>query len=114
MHLPDTRFYRELQFRLFIAHYRTKFVEQQNKPEIVIHFNQTKSGVDNLDHLVRMYSCRRATHRWPMNMFYNLLDVAACAAFILWISQNLEWESCKKQKRRLFLRDVANELILPE
>ena len=28
-----------------------------NKPEIIEYYNQTKSGVDNLDHLTRIYSC---------------------------------------------------------
>jgi len=34
-------------------------VNDINKPEIVIHYKNTESGVDNLDHLVGLYSCKR-------------------------------------------------------
>ena len=33
------------------------------KPEIVTHYNATKSGVDNLDHLVGVYTCKRKIRR---------------------------------------------------
>ena len=48
-----------------------------------------------------------------MNMFYNMVDVAAIASFVLWIEQNGDRDG-KKQKRRLFLRDLANMLVLPQ
>ena len=87
--------------------------EQENKPEIILHYNETKSGVDNLDHLIRLYSCKRATSRWPMNMFYNMIDVASIAAFVLWLEQS-DWGVGKKQRRRLFLRELGNMLVLPQ
>ena len=31
----------------------------QQKPEIVLHYNKTKSGVDNMDHLATIFSCKR-------------------------------------------------------
>jgi len=58
------------------------------KPEIILHYNSTKSGVDNLDHLATMYTSRRKVNRWPMVLFLNTVDVAAIAAFILWLSVN--------------------------
>ena len=33
------------------------------KPEIIEYYNQAKSGVDNLDHLARIYFCKRKSRR---------------------------------------------------
>lgn len=34
------------------------------KPSMVLHYNQTRGGVDNLDKVAGTYSCRRKTSRW--------------------------------------------------
>lgn len=39
-------------------HTKTTSAEDDGKPEIILHYNETKSGVDNLDHLVGIYSCK--------------------------------------------------------
>lgn len=49
-------------------------VTNKKKPAIIMHYNATKSGVDNLDHLVSLYSCKRKTNRWPMTMLFNIID----------------------------------------
>ena len=56
-----------------------------NKPDIILHYNNTKSGVDNLDHLTRLYTCKRKIKRWPMTIFFNIVDCAAVAAYVIWI-----------------------------
>ena len=50
-------------------------VDDKNKPEIITYYNNTKSGVDILDKLVRTYSCKRVTARWTQRpyIFYNCL-----------------------------------------
>jgi len=65
------------------------------KPEIILHYNSTKSGVDNLDHLATMYTSRRKVNRWPMVLFSNTVDVAATVAFILWLSVNPTWKESR-------------------
>ncbi|XP_072562559.1 uncharacterized protein [Paramormyrops kingsleyae] len=54
---------------------------------------------------VRMYSVRAATRRWPVAVFYNMLDLAAVNAYVL-------YKACTgwKGKRRLFLSLLAKEL----
>ena len=59
--------------------------EKDHKPEIIMHHNATKSGVDVLDKLVREYICMRSTRHWPLKLFLNLIDVAAVTAFVLWM-----------------------------
>ncbi|KAI3372472.1 hypothetical protein L3Q82_022962, partial [Scortum barcoo] len=54
------------------------------KPIIILDYNKNKGGVDNLDKLTASYTCQRMTRRWPMVVFYNILDVSAYNAFVLW------------------------------
>ena len=35
-------------------------------------------------------STKRMTRRWPMTIFYNMVDVSAHNALIVWIALNLE------------------------
>ena len=84
----------------------------QQKPEIVLHYNKTKSGVDNMDHLATIFSCKRKTNRWPMVHFYNMLDVVGVAAFVIRISLNPDWSlNDRRGWRRKFLKQLGQELI---
>ncbi|KAJ8394926.1 hypothetical protein AAFF_G00040490 [Aldrovandia affinis] len=38
----------------------------KKKPEMIQYYNKTKGGVDTMDQMVRTYSCKRRTRRWPM------------------------------------------------
>jgi len=58
---------------------------------MIVDYNETKGAVDTLDQLVGIYTCKRKTSRWPMIVFYNLLDISAYNAYILWTSINIEW-----------------------
>ncbi|XP_068675495.1 piggyBac transposable element-derived protein 4-like [Montipora foliosa] len=82
------------------------------KPEIILY--STKSGVDNLDHLATMYTSRRKVNRWPVALFGNVVDVGAVAAFIIWIGNFPQWKISEgKRRRRLFLSELANQLVMP-
>lgn len=43
----------------------------KKKPEVILDYNKTKSGVDTMDQMTRAYSVRRMTRRWPMTVFYK-------------------------------------------
>ena len=58
-------------------------IAESGKPEIVEFYNKTKAGVDALDQKVRHYTTYRETHRWPLAVFYNILDILAYNAYIL-------------------------------
>ena len=84
------------------------------KPEIFLYYNSTKSGVDNLDHLATMYTCRRKVNRWPVALFGNVVDVGAVAAFIIWMGNFPQWKISEgKRRRRPFLSELANQLVMP-
>ncbi|XP_032364125.1 LOW QUALITY PROTEIN: piggyBac transposable element-derived protein 4-like [Etheostoma spectabile] len=86
---------------------------RQAKPDIILHYNHTKGGVDNLDKLVGTYSCRRKTARWPLAVFHNILDVSAYNAFVLWRELRPEWMRGKLNKRRAFLEQLGRALVNP-
>ncbi|XP_031760244.1 piggyBac transposable element-derived protein 3-like [Xenopus tropicalis] len=78
---------------------------RKRKPNTITDYNHMKCGVDVLDQMARMYSVRAATRRWPVAVYYNMLDLAAVNAYIL-------YKACTgwTGKRRLFLSLLAKEL----
>ncbi|XP_017288685.1 uncharacterized protein LOC108245934 isoform X2 [Kryptolebias marmoratus] len=77
----------------------------KRKPNTVTQYNETKCGVDAMDQMVREYSVRAGTRRWPVAVFYNMVDMAAQNAHVL-------YEACTGvQERRVdFLVELAKEL----
>jgi len=84
--------------------------DDKNKPEIITYYNNTKSGVDILDKLVRTYSCKRATARWTVAFFSIWWTLLAYNALVLWITMNPDWHLGKSYARRLFLRELGMSL----
>lgn len=89
----------------------TTDASQNSKPEIILHYNDTKSGVDNLDHLSRLYTCKRKIKRWPMTIFFNVVDCAAVAAYVVWTAAYPDWNANKRYRRRLFLNELGFAMV---
>ncbi|KAJ4442327.1 hypothetical protein ANN_03913, partial [Periplaneta americana] len=53
-------------------------------PETVMFYNETKCGVDIVDQMARLYAVKYGCRRWPMQVFFNVLDLAAINAWILY------------------------------
>ncbi|KAK7120985.1 hypothetical protein R3I94_020837 [Phoxinus phoxinus] len=87
--------------------------KEHKKPEIILDYNKTKGGVDNLDKLVATYTCQRKTMRWPMVIFFNMLDVSAYNSLVLWTAIDPMWNKNKNFKRRLFLEELGEALVTP-
>ncbi|XP_029949607.1 piggyBac transposable element-derived protein 4-like [Salarias fasciatus] len=68
-------------------------------------YNTTKCGVDVMDQTVREFTVRRGTRRWPVAVFYNMIDMAALNAYVL-------RQACtgEKERRLDFLVKLAKEL----
>src|SRR5882757_5751585 len=52
--------------------------------ETVQFYNSTKFGVDVLDQMARKYSVKSSSRRWPVQVFYNTLDLVAINAWVLY------------------------------
>ncbi|KAL4090139.1 hypothetical protein QTP88_025038 [Uroleucon formosanum] len=81
------------------------------KPEIIKYYNQTKGGVDTMDKMLSEYTVKRRTNRWPLAFFYNMIDIAALSAYIIYTEHNRRFNST--DRRRRFLKELANQLCMP-
>ena len=83
----------------------------EKKPEVILYSNSTKSGVDILDNMVQTYTCKRMTRRWSVALFYNIIEVSAVNAYVVW--QQLHGKNNRmfsKKRRRKFLILLGKEL----
>ncbi|XP_066253023.1 piggyBac transposable element-derived protein 4-like [Euwallacea similis] len=79
------------------------------KPEVITFYNFTKGGIDVVDELSGTYSVSRNSRRWPLTLFYSILNSAAINAMIIWKSNNNDKTS--KLPRRKFLKELGLSLV---
>lgn len=85
----------------------TKAIYQESqKPEIVEFYNFTKGGVDALDEKCAKMSTSRRSRRWPLTIFYTILNIASVNAYIIYSNF-----STKKLKRLYFVKNLARQLV---
>jgi hypothetical protein len=94
-----------------MSHNRSITEEEDKKPQIILDYNNFKGGVDTMDHLATNYSCIRNNIRWPMTLFFNMLDVGAIASYVLWITFYPESLPKTTAKRKIFLLRLNRELV---
>lgn len=87
-------------------------IAEGGKPEIIEFYNMTKGGVDKMDQLFSEYPTQRQTKRWPLSLFFNMLDITALAAYIVY-GMNNPMLPAKSNKRKQFLRSLAEALCMP-
>lgn len=73
--------------------------------ETVAFYNKTKFGVDVTDQMARKYSVKSGSRRWPLQVFFNILDLAGINSWILYKETTGENIS-----RKNFLFRLAEEL----
>ena len=63
--------------------------------------------------MARHYTAKRGTRRWPLAIFYDLIDMAAINASVL---HTMLYPTISKKKgaRRLFLLSLGKEMVEPE
>ncbi|KAJ4452040.1 hypothetical protein ANN_03555 [Periplaneta americana] len=54
------------------------------KPEIISFYNRTKCAVDVLDQLCSAYDLSRNSRRWPLTIFFDLLNIAGVNALVVY------------------------------
>ena len=86
---------------------------EDQKPSMILDYNATKGGVDNLDKVTGSYSTKRMTARWPLVIYYNMIDVSAYNAFVIWTEIFPDWNVSKLYKRRIFLEELGKALVTP-
>ena len=77
----------------------------KKKPEAVKFYNKTKYGMDIAVQMARQYPVKAGTRRWPIAVFYNILDLACINAYVLYKKKTGDAIS-----RRNFMFQLATEL----
>jgi len=72
--------------------------EDTGKEEINVFYNQEKVGVDSHDQMCSLYTTARKTNRWPMRLFYGIIDSAALNAFVIFTENVPNFGEHKKEK----------------
>jgi len=77
----------------------------KKKPETVLFYNKTKAGVNVIDQMARKYSVKAASRRWPVHVFYNVIDLAIINSWVLYK------KTCRSRiSRREYMQHAAEEL----
>jgi len=97
-----------------MSHDRSIPEEEDKKPQIILDINKCKGRVDMMDHLATNYSCRRNIRRWPMTLFFNILDVGAIASYIMWTTFFLESLPKTTPKKKYFCYHLVENWLLKQ
>jgi hypothetical protein len=81
------------------------------KPDSVEFYNQTKSGVDVVDKLVRGVSTRRKCRRWPYTFTMNLMDIAICNAAYIYGEVHQQDQRSTKTRHLSFLINAGYQML---
>jgi len=67
-----------------------------------------------VDKMIDTYRSKVSTLRWPMTVFYTIVDVAALNAFVVWLHKTPNWKASQgTRRRRIFLLELGKSLVLP-
>ena len=90
-------------------HHNKEINQEKKKPEIICFYNSTKCGVDILDMKCAVYTSNQRARRWPLAVFYTLLNIASINSFILYLCY-LETPAITRFQ---FIKDLAHTLVVP-
>ncbi|KAJ8966834.1 hypothetical protein NQ314_003277 [Rhamnusium bicolor] len=94
---------------LSTMHQDQKLSGENDIPDMIIDYNNTKAGVDALDQLC---ANSRRTRRWPMVIFYAILNITGVIALII-LQCNTDIDSVDDKTRRNLLQDLGIALVKP-
>lgn len=98
-------------------HHDKTINDPKQKLEILHFQNKTKSGVDIIDEMLGTYrEAHIQINQWPLIFFNNIIDIVALAAYLIYFMNNNLYVCVlhkKTNERRLFLRQLGEELCLP-
>ena len=75
-------------------------------PEVISFYNKHKGGVDVVDKLKSLYSVSRVSCRWPLTIFFSLLNIGGINSQLIY-QENIN----RIIKRRVYLRTLAMDLV---
>ncbi|UYV78370.1 hypothetical protein LAZ67_16001089 [Cordylochernes scorpioides] len=89
-------------------HHDNKCDKTTGKPDIIMDYNLTKGSVDTIDQMVSNFSTSCRSRRWPLALFYALLDITALNSYIIF---NYQIDKKDQKERITFIVDLGRSLI---
>lgn len=86
--------------------------ESNGKPDMILFYNQTKGGVDSFDQMCSSMSSNRKTNRWPMAVFYGMLNMAFVNSYIIYCHNKISKQE-KPMSRKDFMKKLSTDLTAP-
>lgn len=83
---------------------------ETGKPMMVIDYNQTKYGVDVVDQMCSTYNVARNSRRWPLTIFFDIMNIAGINALVLHELNNPN----SSISRNNFLHTLGLDLLRPQ
>lgn len=99
-------------FVLSTVHDQPNINETSGKPEIIHFYNETKGAVDTVDQMCSNMCTNRKTKRWPLCMFYNMLNLSTINSYVIHVSNNIR-NNKKPMSRRDFVMKIGDQLMEP-
>nr|XP_022905293.1 uncharacterized protein LOC111417296 [Onthophagus taurus] len=85
--------------------------ENKNKPEEIEFYNKSKGGIDTLDKLCATYTTQRGSRRWPMVIFYFMLNACTINGQVIFRDVKPDYFRDTSHSRRLFIREIGEGLV---
>lgn len=79
----------------------------EKKPVMITDYNLHKGGIDVVDKLCGTYTVSRKCKRWPLTVFFGMLNVSGINALVIY-KNNIGVEN--RVERRVFLKDLGLQL----
>lgn len=80
--------------------------KEMKKPEIITFYNCTKGAVDTMDKKTENYTVARKSCRWPLTVFYSILNIAGLNSQIIF-----QENTNIKMSRLNFLKTLSRQLM---
>ena len=72
-------------------HYTTK--QHIIKPDVIVDYNATMGGMDNLSRVIDPYSCQRKSLKWYRKLAELFIDISVSNSYIVWKELNSSTET---------------------
>ncbi|XP_026486439.1 piggyBac transposable element-derived protein 4-like [Vanessa tameamea] len=102
----------KIVYLLSTTHDQPSINANSKKPEIIEFYNSTKGAVDTVDQMCSIMSTSRKTNRWPLCLFFNILNLTIVNAYVIHVSNAIR-NGTKPMKRRPFALQMADDLMKP-
>jgi hypothetical protein len=88
------------------SHFAPQVVGPERKPSMIYDYNNTMGAVEQLNENVEEFTVRRKTTRWPVLIFFNIIDVASYNSYVI------STQNGNPASRKNFLKNLAVKLAL--